>query len=230
MTRKVFPGFIFTTSVFICALVSFAGSLPFSSNGTKEFNGVLYENETLPVEGTARMQTFSGLPSLSWSSLITARKKDLFMDFLKFLLQRLLTKKWTTELAIKRLDKVKTSLIKYYAKRNIFQTEISSARDKAFGFPSLEGALLSLAFLTFSVFLIDLIQTLLTKLRMTTTAPTAAPALSSYLGGRSRTGSLLKSSSKLGLFESDESFEDERMTTLSSKVLSAIERPFQNYS
>jgi hypothetical protein len=33
-----------------------------------------------------------------------------------------------------------------------------SARDGGISFPSLEGALLSLAFLTFAVFLIDLIQ------------------------------------------------------------------------
>jgi len=62
---------------------------------------------------------------------------------------------------------------------------------------------------------------MLAKLKLTTmpAAATAAPAFS--YGRRSRT----ELGSKRGWYEDDSSFDDERLTTLSSKVLSAIERP-----
>lgn len=51
------------------------------------------------------------------------------------------------------------------ATRSLFGSSVEQARNGGgIGFPSLEGALLSLAFLTFSVFLIDLIQVSIIKM------------------------------------------------------------------
>ncbi|CAG7721798.1 unnamed protein product [Allacma fusca] len=69
--------------------------------------------------------------------------------------------------AVDHLEKMKTKLLSQFDKKT---GEFATARGGyggygAYGFPSLEGALLSIAFLTFAVFLIDLIQQLLSRFR-----------------------------------------------------------------
>lgn len=227
---------IFNKNYATCSLSSIITKQNLIRHKEIDFSPLLVTNKTVsrafqvlpPPSITTRPTAQQLSPDESSRSPASFSYASVFLSLVKILLKVFFTKSWTPDKASRRLDNLKTSLITTITNHKWFEpTPVEVSRGRGVGFPSLEGALLSLAFLTFSVFLIDLIQTLLAKLRLTTPTTTAAPVRFGRTLQFNENDAALPTPSWREHTTSKMRRDDvETMSTLTAQVFSSIERPF----